>query len=992
LRLADRIGFERHYPGEESRQLNQERPMSSSQPARHWVTAAVVLCTSGCYDIAPDPDATSNVAATAQGLTRAANCEVNYQRKSCVVENGRLWFNSADETQSQTFLTLRCEDGNTYDARIPVALPADTLANSTRYDAATCSYSYQQASNRGTVVTAADTTLRIPSGITEALWEKPADGDASLAALRRYDRTRTALREYDVGGNLSAFRPDATSASYRELINDFPHISARISWAADPNYAAYVLVFPGAGNRPNAQGAVSTLRNPIIVGDAFDPGNARGAGAIATTARYKKLLSLDESDGGPRSAAGGGRDIVFVDFAQGGGDILVNAHLFLRAYEWLLTRTPDSVTAAGISMGGIVGRLALLFTEAENNVHGQDLGVRLRGFLSVDSPHQGASIAPRVQHIACQFMAKGYDEGKENWRQLSVPAAYQMLYGHYVRGPGESCADLNWDTSAHDRFYGLLNELSQTRHYNPKRRGHRGDVTSIGIAYSNFHRPHGTVLDPNVRNVVGKMETPIHSARDWYAGGPGGDPHRYELYPGSAGDWYWNILKRKSPNYSYPRTINEETFKGTFIPINSALDLAPDYDVFAPQPNGGRAPLGIIDRASAFDRVYMMVWYDGTANANDYCSEFQDRDCLPTTNDDRRYYHVVFDASLMEAIRSGLRDIDRAEPYRRLGASSANGDAAADLIFKEPRDQSLHVNVSCGTSFFCDGTGRWFEPGGFGSSGRYLPGDFDGDGFKDLAYIDSEADVLRVATSTGSRYVERWGYRNWISPSYFGRGAPTTWRAGDFDGDRKTDFFIFVGKSHVGYVGLSTGYSPFGRGWGVWVGPDGFGSNPRFHYIGDFNGDGRSDLGYFEPTNAAFYVSLSTGSSFFGPGSGIWASGFGHNMGNHLVGDFNGDGRDDLMFYDDRAKTLSVSLSTGAAFGGPGSGMWIGPYGFGSQPRHLTGDFNGDGVTDLGYPETDNTFHVVLSSRSSFALPGGRRWIEPNGFGGTWGRYYVSEY
>src|SRR5207245_2676163 len=65
-----------------------------------------------------------------------------------------------------------------------------------------------------------------------------------------------------------------------------------------------------------------------------------------------------------------------------------------------------------------------------------------------------------------------------------------------------------------------------------------------------------------------------------------------------------------------------------------------------------------------------------------------------------------------------------------------------------------------------------------------------------------------------------------------------------------------------------------------------------------------------------------------------------------LTGDFNGDGKTDIAAWNDPAAAWHVALSSGNNFN-PGAGFWI--TNFGAPGAVLTGDFNGDGNhrTDL---------------------------------------------
>jgi len=65
-------------------------------------------------------------------------------------------------------------------------------------------------------------------------------------------------------------------------------------------------------------------------------------------------------------------------------------------------------------------------------------------------------------------------------------------------------------------------------------------------------------------------------------------------------------------------------------------------------------------------------------------------------------------------------------------------------------------------------------------------------------------------------------------------------------------------------------------------------------YVGDFNGDGKDDIFRYIAGTSGADVFLSTGTKFASAGS--W-TGAGHGTDGWHVGDFNGDGRDDIFRY-----------------------------------------------------------------------------------------------
>ncbi len=158
---------------------------------------------------------------------------------------------------------------------------------------------------------------------------------------------------------------------------------------------------------------------------------------------------------------------------------------------------------------------------------------------------------------------------------------------------------------------------------------------------------------------------------------------------------------------------------------------------------------------------------------------------------------------------------------------------------------------------------------------------------------------------------------------------------------------------------------------------------------GDFNGDGRTDIALTGvPGWASIPVAFSNGDGSFAvtnasvtdqpvPSFAAWAAESGVRV---LTGDFNGDGRTDIALLGVPGQpSIPVALSTGYgsfqvtndATGDPQVAAFVN---WAAQPGVgvLTGDFNGDGLTDialLGVPgqpsipvalaNGDGSFHVV---------------------------------
>ena len=124
--------------------------------------------------------------------------------------------------------------------------------------------------------------------------------------------------------------------------------------------------------------------------------------------------------------------------------------------------------------------------------------------------------------------------------------------------------------------------------------------------------------------------------------------------------------------------------------------------------------------------------------------------------------------------------------------------------------------------------------------------------------------------------------------------------------------------------------------------------------VGDFNGDGRDDLALLRQSAGwtTIPVAFATGSgwSSINPDVGDFAAYATGPDVRPLVGDFNGDGRDDLALLRQSAgwTTIPVAFATGSGWSSinPDGGDFA-AYATGPDVRPLVGDFNGDGRDDI---------------------------------------------
>jgi hypothetical protein len=161
--------------------------------------------------------------------------------------------------------------------------------------------------------------------------------------------------------------------------------------------------------------------------------------------------------------------------------------------------------------------------------------------------------------------------------------------------------------------------------------------------------------------------------------------------------------------------------------------------------------------------------------------------------------------------------------------------------------------------------------GGFATNDRFLVGDFDGDGRDDLLvtnFTDWVMPYVATLQSTGTGFTLTRRYDGDI-PGWGGMREHDEISLGDFAGTGRSDLLIWNSRDWSSmYLGLFRQlrggfqcirmYTDDLPGWG------GFARNDRF-YIGDFNGDGKDDLYLFNgPDWANPYLGMfrSLGSDF----------------------------------------------------------------------------------------------------------------------------------
>ncbi len=137
---------------------------------------------------------------------------------------------------------------------------------------------------------------------------------------------------------------------------------------------------------------------------------------------------------------------------------------------------------------------------------------------------------------------------------------------------------------------------------------------------------------------------------------------------------------------------------------------------------------------------------------------------------------------------------------------------------------------------------------------------------------------------------------------------------------------------------------------------------------GDFNGDGKTDLIHFV-NNTYAHTWISNGNGTFDIQSPFPNTGYsvGANDYKFLTGDFNGDGKTDLIHFVNNTYAHTWISNGDGTFDiqspFPNTGYSVGT----NDYKFLTGDFNGDGKTDLVHFVNDTYTHVWIASSNETA-------------------------
>ena len=263
-----------------------------------------------------------------------------------------------------------------------------------------------------------------------------------------------------------------------------------------------------------------------------------------------------------------------------------------------------------------------------------------------------------------------------------------------------------------------------------------------------------------------------------------------------------------------------------------------------------------------------------------------------------------------------------------------NGDGRSDVLWRNVNGDVTNWLGQTNGNFAGNAANSYNNPGaGWTIVGT---GDYNGDSRDDVLWRNSNGDV------TNWLGADNGGFTGNAANSYNNPGASwTVAGTGDFNGDGRDDILWrnsngdvtnWLGQANGNFTGnAANSYNNPGASWSV-------------AGTGDFNGDGRDDILWRNSNgDVTNWLGTATGgfvgnaaNSYNNPGVGWSVAG---------SGDFNGDGRDDVLWRNSNGDVTNwLGTATGGfvgnaanSYNNPGAGWTV----------EGTGDFNGDGRDDI---------------------------------------------
>jgi hypothetical protein len=266
---------------------------------------------------------------------------------------------------------------------------------------------------------------------------------------------------------------------------------------------------------------------------------------------------------------------------------------------------------------------------------------------------------------------------------------------------------------------------------------------------------------------------------------------------------------------------------------------------------------------------------------------------------------------------------------RSVAVGDFDGDGDEDLAVANQSSNHVSILLGNGAGGFVSGTPVSIGSGSFGAA----VGDFDRDGDHDLAVTRGSVPPNNVVILSGD------GLGGFVVAGQHSADVQSNFlTVGDFNRDGDHDLAV----TNLAGIDVTVLVGTAGLGFD---GPNNFGSggDAESVAVGNFNSNVDQDqdlaVAFFNSSNNVMVWLGGAGASFSGP----TVSSAGDHPLEVAVGDFDGDGKQDLVTANQDSHDVSILSGDGNGGFGPADN-----FAAGINPRTLAvGDFNGDGLQDV---------------------------------------------
>jgi FG-GAP repeat/RTX calcium-binding nonapeptide repeat (4 copies) len=344
------------------------------------------------------------------------------------------------------------------------------------------------------------------------------------------------------------------------------------------------------------------------------------------------------------------------------------------------------------------------------------------------------------------------------------------------------------------------------------------------------------------------------------------------------------------------------------FPAAGALTHNPDGSWQVAKPGGSFDTLWNIERVQFSDGAVAIKLPNDTDANGDGLSDV----LLQNATTGQVYVWAMSGTTLADAGYVGWQP---GPSWRLAGAGDATGDGIADILLQ---------NTMTGDCFLWALNGRLegtagllpdsSKPVGWTPGGEWRAvgmGDTNADGHADIALQNTATGACYLWLLNGPSLAS-WGPVGWEPGSQWqARGMA------DFNGDGCADLALQNTETGDCYLWLLNGTTLVGSGFVGWRPPS---AAWQLRDTGDYNGDGRADLLLQDATTGDCYVWLLDGTRLIGSGFVGWRPG--PDWVVQHGGDFNGDGNSDVLLRNSATGESYVWLMDGLQLKGSGFIGW----------------------------------------------------------------------